>query len=128
MASDPELYRRINDNLRKIYDGTYKREAALERARERPAKEFRRQERRWLLDDRKELRQQIAALRHEIDELQRGYQWLYDKNDAGTLSTNCDGLNEYGALEEIDHRITDVLTPQLVDAIERLEHVEDMLR
>jgi hypothetical protein len=128
MARDPNLHRRINENLRKVYDGTYKREAALARARDRREKEYKKQRRRELLDDRKELKQKIATLTHERDQLQRDYQWLYDKHNAGTLSRNYDGIDEFGALEEIDHRITDILGEEIVKTMDQLEYVEDMLR
>lgn len=120
---DPELRRRINQNLRELADGTVARRKEAERAARARRKE-------QAKEDRKEVRQlkkRLAAVEEERDGLQEYLDELLERTDPNPLGY-AEGMDEQqynGLLEECDHAVEGCNEEigKLRDRIELLERM-----
>ncbi len=111
-----ELRRLANANLRKIADGTHKREAERAKLAEAQRKEF---ERQLKSDEREETRQEKAKLKQlksQLKELENDWGWLYKLDDLSGTKADM-GVADHVVLDEIDGQIT-----TLQEKIFRLEN------
>lgn len=121
--TDPELRRRINQNLRELADGTVARREA-----ERKAAKARRKEQ--AKEDKKEVRRlkkRLAAVEEERDGLQEYLDELLERTDPNPLGY-AEGMDEQqynGLLEECDAAVEGCNNEigKLRDRIELLERM-----
>lgn len=110
--TDPELRRRINQNLRELADGTVaRREAAARAARAARKEQAKKDKRRIKAIDKKlvELREEQSGLQSYLDEmLEHGEEWP-------------------GGIDETDHAL-EGCTAEIVDLLDERETLERMLR
>lgn len=122
---DPELRRRINQNLRELADGTVARRKEAERAAKARRKE-------QAKEDRKEVRQlkkRLAAVEEERDGLQEYLDELLERSDPNPLGY-AEGMDEQqynGLLEECDAAV-EGCNNEIGKLRDRIEMLERMLR
>ena len=123
--TDPELRRRINQNLRELADGTVARRKEAERAAKARRKE-------QAKEDRKELRglkKRLAAVEEERDGLQEYLDELLMREDSNPLGY-AEGMDEQqynGLLEECDAAV-EGCNNEIGKLRDRIEMLERMLR
>lgn len=123
--TDPELRRRINQNLRELADGTVARRKEAERAAKARRKE-------QAKEDRKEVRQlkkRLAAVEEERDGLQEYLDELLEREDPNPLGY-AEGMDEQqynGLLEECDAAV-EGCNNEIGKLRDRIELLERMLR
>lgn len=123
--TDPELRRRINQNLRELADGTVARRKEAERAAKARRKE-------QAKEDRKEVRQlkkRLAAVEEERDGLQEYLDELLMREDPNPLGY-AEGMDEQqynGLLEECDAAV-EGCNNEIGKLRDRIEMLERMLR
>lgn len=123
--TDPELRRRINQNLRELADGTVARRKEAERAAKARRKE-------QAKEDRKEVRQlkkRLAAVEEERDGLQEYLDELLEREDPNPLGY-AEGMDEQqynGLLEECDAAV-EGCNNEIGKLRDRIEMLERMLR
>lgn len=123
--TDPELRRRINQNLRELADGTVARRKETERAAKARRKE-------QAKEDRKEVRQlkkRLAAVEEERDGLQEYLDELLEREDPNPLGY-AEGMDEQqynGLLEECDAAV-EGCNNEIGKLRDRIEMLERMLR
>ena len=122
--TDPELRRRINQNLRELADGTVARRKEAERAararRKAQAKEDKKEVRR--------LKKRLAAVEEERDGLQEYLDELLLREDPNPLGY-AEGMNEQqyqGLLEECDAAV-EGCNHQIGKLRDRIELLERMI-
>lgn len=123
--TDPELRRRINQNLRELADGTVARRKEAERAAKARRKE-------QAKEDRKEVRQlkkRLGAVEEERDGLQEYLDELLERKDPNPLGY-AEGMDEQqynGLLEECDAAV-EGCNNEIGKLRDRIELLERMLR
>lgn len=121
---DPELRRRINQNLRELADGTVARREAAKKAEKARRKE-------QAKEDKKEVRRlkkRLAAVEEERDGLQEYLDELLERTDPNPLGY-AEGMNEQqyqGLLEECDAAV-EGCNRQIGDLRDRIELLERMI-
>lgn len=123
--TDPELRRRINQNLRELADGTVARRKEAERAARARRKE-------QAKEDRKEVRQlkkRLAAVEEERDGLQEYLDELLMRKDPNPLGY-AEGMDEqqYNGLLEECVAAVEGCNNEIGKLRDRIEMLERMLR
>lgn len=124
-----DLVKKANENLKKVFSGEVRREYERKQRIEKERRISEKQYRSSLRVERVEKILQISKWRQEINDLQSGWGYLYDKLTDGTIhdSKKAGGEDEYAYLEEVDARINN-LSEWIVSAEDRIFQIEWELR